>query len=216
MLALHELQRQGRRRVAALLTTVAGEELRVSGHGVRAEVVDEQARSLGFPLHTLETPDRPTNEAYEAALGGALARYRGAGMREIAYGDLALEDVRAYRERVAASIGMTARFPLWGRDTALLAHEFLRLGYRAVVCCVDRTRLSDDFAGRPYDAEFIRDLPPGIDPAGEGGEFHTFVFDGPLFRVPVELRPGPVFLHDERFAVCELRPAAPSAGRDGA
>lgn len=206
MFALHELQREGAYRVTTLLTTVSGAEPRVSAHGVRVGLVEQQARALGLPLQTLHLPERPADEAYTAALQQALVRHRGAGTRAIAHGDLALEDVRAYRERLAERLGMTARFPLWGRDTALLAHEFVRLGYRALVVCVDRTRLPEEFLGRPYDAEFLRDLPPGVDPAGENGEFHTFVHDGPLFHAALDVHPGERFDPDDRFAMCELRP----------
>jgi uncharacterized protein (TIGR00290 family) len=218
MLTLHELQRESASRVAALLTTVVEDSQRVSSHGVPRALVEQQAHSLGYALEIVTLPAQASNEQYTQAWGPMLARYRGAGVKQIAFGDLALEDVRAFREAQVARFGMSARFPLWQRETDTLAREFLRLDYRAVVACVDTGRLPAELAGQPYDEAFLGRLPQGVDPAGENGEFHTFVHDGPLFRQPIRFEQGEAFLMDDRFAVRELlvSPPARKAGSPSA
>jgi uncharacterized protein (TIGR00290 family) len=208
MLLLHELQREAAYRVAALVTTVDEATDRVSGHGVPRTLIEEQARALGLPVEIVGLPPHPSNALYREAWGQVLARFRGAGIKAIAYGDLLLADVREFRETLSAKLGMRASFPLWDRDTGLLAWEFLRLGHRATIASVDTERLPADLAGREYDDAFLQALPPSADPAGEHGEFHTFVYDGPLFRRPVGFERGEVFLQHGRFAVCDLRPRA--------
>jgi uncharacterized protein (TIGR00290 family) len=203
-LALHQLGGSTRFRVAGLLTTVTEDYDRISMHGVRRRLLERQVEALGLPLTTVGIPPAAANQAYEERMGAALAGLREGGVRTVAFGDLFLEDIRRYRETMLAGAGMAATFPLWGRDTAALAREFLALGFRAVVTCVDCQQLDGAFVGRDYDAAFLHDLPPGVDPCGENGEFHTFVFDGPGFREPVPLRRGEVVLRDERFWFCDL------------
>lgn len=206
-LALHELRREGRFEVVALATTVTAGYDRISIHGVRRALLEAQARALGLPLATAEIAPHADNAAYEAAMGALFRGFRERGVRHVVFGDLYLEDVRRYREGLAARAGLAPLFPLWGRDTREVAQEFIRLGYRAVTVCVDTRALSGAFAGRDYDAAFLRDLPPDVDPCGEDGEFHTFVHDGPPFREPLRFARGEVVLRDARFLYCELVPA---------
>jgi uncharacterized protein (TIGR00290 family) len=205
-LALREIVRGGRYTVAALLTTVTREYERVSMHGVRRSLLRAQAASLRLPLHEVELSPRCSNEVYEAAMDAALAELRAAtpAIRGVVFGDLFLEDVRAYRERQLARAGLHGIFPLWRRDTRQLAAEFTALGYRAVVVCVDSTVLPRELAGREYDNAFVRALPAGVDSCGENGEFHTFVYDGPPFAYPVAHERGEVVVRDERFVYADL------------
>ena len=189
-LALHAIRSEHTFRVEALLTTVTDEYDRVSMHGVRQQLLRMQAAAVGLPLTEARIPPAASNVLYEQSFGEALAPYRARGIRRVAFGDLFLADIRAYRERQLAVLGMTGVFPLWGLDTRTLAAEFIRLGFRAVLVCVDATKLDASFAGRTFDRELLKDLPPGVDPCGENGEFHTFVTDGPIFRTPLACTPG--------------------------
>lgn len=211
VLALHALRGcdvgrgpEAPRPVAALLTTVTEGYDRISMHGVRRELLHAQAAATGLPLVEVFIPPQCVNAVYEARMGETMARARAAGIEEVAFGDLFLEDVRGYRERQLAVAGMRALFPLWALDTAALARRFVALGFRAWVVCVDTQRLDASFVGRAYDDSFLADLPPGVDSCGERGEFHTFVWDGPVFARPVACRPDHVELRDGRFAFCEL------------
>ena len=210
-LALREIRSDARYRVAALLTTVTAEYDRISMHGVRRTLLRRQAESLALPLEEVMISPGASNEEYEASMGVALAalRTRNAGLDSVVFGDLFLADIRAYRERMLARIGMRGLFPLWLRDTRALAHEFVRLGYRAVLVCVDSAQLAGGFAGREFDADLLHDFPPEVDPCGENGEFHTFVYAGPGLRQPVEHRRGPVVLRDDRFVYCDLVETTP-------
>jgi uncharacterized protein (TIGR00290 family) len=218
-MALYELRASGRYEVVSLLTTVAREYDRISHHGVRVELLERQAAALGVRLHIVDLPAYEcTNEVYEAAMAEALQRYLDAGVMTVAFGDIFLRDLRQYRERNLARVGMRGVFPIWGRDTRELAETFLKLGFKAYVACVDAEKLDDHFAGRSLDARFFRDLPDGVDPCGENGEFHTFVYDGPLFAEPVPVRVSGVVTRDGRhFAdllpptVRGARSAAPSS-----
>jgi uncharacterized protein (TIGR00290 family) len=203
-LALHQLRASPRFEVAGLLTTVTEEYDRISMHGVRRRLLERQAGALGLPLTTVGIEPAAANRSYETRMEAALAGVRERGIRTVAFGDLFLEDVRRYREEMLARVGMAALFPLWGRDTDALAREFLDLGFRAVLTCVDGEQLDGAFVGRGFDAALLRDLPPGADPCGENGEFHTFVHAGPGFREPVPFRRGEVVLRDERFWFCDL------------
>jgi len=205
-LALREIVHDGRYRVAALLTTVTGEYDRISMHGVRRTLLERQAESLGLPLEQVVISPGATNDEYEGKMAATLQglRERVPGLDTVVFGDLFLADIRAYRERMLGRIGMRALFPLWLRDTRVLAHEFVRLGYRAVLVCVDADRLAGEFAGREFDAELLRDIPSTVDPCGENGEFHTFVYAGPGFRHAVRHARGPVVVRDRRFVYCDL------------
>lgn len=186
-------------RVAALISTVTEDYERVNIHGVRTTLLERQAHSLGVPLQWVRLSKDATNEEYEAKLGEVLLGYRQQGVGSVVFGDLFLEDIRAYREQVLASIGMGALFPLWKRDTQEFLESFLRLGFEAVVTCVAADKLGGSFAGRMVDEGFLASLPAGVDPCGENGEFHTFVFDGPGFRRRVGFELGEVVLRDGHY-----------------
>jgi len=178
---------------------------RVAVHGVRRALLDRQAESLGLPLVAVELPSPCPNEVYEREVAAALAPLVARGIATAVFGDLFLADVRAYRERQMAALGVAPRFPLWGRDTAGLARAMLAAGVEARLVAVDTEQLDAGFAGRRFDAALLAALPAGCDPCGENGEFHTFVTRAPGFRRPVAVAPGPVTV-DGRFARAELLP----------
>ena len=190
----------------ALLTSVTTGYDRVSIHGVRRALLADQARAIGLPLHEIELAPQSSNETYDTAVAKALTELRSAypGVRRIAYGDLFLEDVRRYREERLAALGWEGVFPLWGLSTTVLARQFVERGYAARLVCVDTTTLSASFAGRAFDASLLAELPAGIDPCGENGEFHTFASYGPGFSRPVRYEVGEVVIRDGRFAYCDL------------
>jgi uncharacterized protein (TIGR00290 family) len=203
-LALYELNKLENTEVAALLTTVTEGYDRISMHGVRRALLVAQSHALGYPLEEIAIPQNCTNDIYEQRMQQTLERYRREGIEEAVFGDLFLEDVRAYREERMNRIGMQCIFPLWGRPTAELAAEFVDQGFRAIVVCVDTKALGPEYSGRDYNVDFIRDLPSGVDPCGENGEFHTFVYDGPVFKSPINVRRGEKVMRDNRFYYCDL------------
>jgi uncharacterized protein (TIGR00290 family) len=203
-LALHDVRAAWE--VAALLTTVTEEYDRISMHGVRTALLRQQAAALGLPLEVMLIPPGCPNDEYERRMRAALQRHAAAGVTGVVCGDLFLEDIRRYREERLFTAGLRGLFPLWGRDTRALAERFLDLGFRAVLCCVDTQALPAEFAGREYDAALLAALPVGVDPCGENGEFHTFVYDGPDFARPVAWRPGELVVRDGRFAFRDLLP----------
>jgi uncharacterized protein (TIGR00290 family) len=192
--------------VSCLLTTVTEDYDRISMHGVRKVLLEQQAASLGVPLRVAPLPANCSNDDYERAIGKALDACGERGIAAMAAGDLYLEDVRAYREKLVAQHGLKAFFPIWGRDTTELAREFIDSGYKAILTCVDTQALDASFVGRDFNHELLRDLPASIDPCGENGEFHTFVWDGPGFTNPVHCVRGEKVLRDNRFACCDLLP----------
>jgi uncharacterized protein (TIGR00290 family) len=204
-MALHALRAAHGYRVTSLLTTVTEEYDRISMHGVRRVLLERQAESLGLPLHMVLIPPQCINATYEARMKEALGEHLAQGVQRVAFGDIFLEDLRVYREKNLAQLGMAALFPIWKRDTRVLAREFLRLGFRAIAVCVDPRVLDPSFAGRVLDESFFTDLPPGVDPCGENGEFHTFVFDGPVFRTPIRFQVGERVTRDG-FCFCDLLP----------
>jgi uncharacterized protein (TIGR00290 family) len=210
---LHALQRDPRWRVCGLITTVTAEYERVSIHGLRRDILHAQADAAGLPVLEAWIPPQADNPTYEAAFGAALntARDRWPGLAQIAFGDLFLADVRAYREALCARLGWTPVFPLFGSDTAALAREMIDAGLRATLCCVDTTQLDGAFAGREFDVGLLADLPGGVDPCGERGEFHTCVSAGPMFARPLPLSCGERVLRDGRFMYVDLhlKPDAP-------
>jgi len=203
-LALHELRQAKNIEIAALLTTVTEDDDRISMHGVRRSLLVDQADALGYPLEEIAIPRNCANDVYEQRMQQALKKYRQKGIVRAAFGDLFLQDVRSYREERMNRIGMQCIFPLWNRPTTELAKQFIGLGFRAIVVCVDTEVLAREFAGREYNEDFLRDLPSETDPCGEKGEFHTFVHDGPIFRRPVPVRRGEKMLTDNRFYYCDL------------
>jgi uncharacterized protein (TIGR00290 family) len=204
-LALHTLLQQNDVRVAALLTTVTEGYDRISMHGVRRELLRRQAESLRLPLHEVFIPPKCGNPLYESRMEEALLLYFQQGIRRVAFGDIFLEDLRLYREKNLARVAMQALFPIWKRDTGELVREFRSAGFRAIAVCIDSKVLDPSFAGRELDASFFADLPPGVDPCGENGEFHTFVFDGPIFSRPVDFTLGEVVQRDS-FVFRDLLP----------
>jgi uncharacterized protein (TIGR00290 family) len=204
-LALRALLDELGLRPVALLTTVTEDYGRVSMHGVRRDLVAAQAEAAGIPLVEVSIPAACPNEVYEARMSEALSAPPLDGVDTMAFADLFLEDIRAYREERLARVGKAAMFPVWGRDTTLLAREFIEAGFEAVLVCVDPAQLDASFVGRAYDSELLADLPQGVDPCGENGEFHTFVHAGPIFSRRIEIELGERVMRDG-FAFCDLLP----------
>jgi uncharacterized protein (TIGR00290 family) len=188
--ALHALRGREDVEVAGLLTTVNTRHDRVSMHGVRRRLLQEQAEAVGLPLDVVPLPDPCPNATYESAMIEALARAREKEITAVAFGDLHLEDVRRYREKQMRDTGLEPLFPLWGRETSALAREMLDGGLSAVLTCVDSRQLDPSFSGRRWDERLLAELPEGVDPCGEKGEFHTFVSAGPMLRRPLQVSIG--------------------------
>ena len=210
--ALHVLRGMPDVEVVGLLTTVNETHDRVAMHAVRRTLLEAQAGAAGLPLLIVRIPHACSNDVYEAAMGAALEEARARGVRGVAFGDLFLEDIRRYREKQMAGTGLRLVFPLWGRPTAALAQEMLEAGLRARITCVDPRVLPASFAGREFDRQLLADLPRGVDPCGENGEFHTFAWDGPMFAHAVPVRGGEVVTR-EGFVFADLAPDE-GAGRD--
>lgn len=208
-MALWTVLREGRFEVRYLLTTLNREYARVSMHGVREALLDRQAASLGVPLKKIWLPPDTTMESYDAVMHSALQELSGEGIHSAIFGDIFLRDLRAYREGALAKVGWEAEFPLWDRETGPLARDVVRAGFKAVLVCVDVKRLGSEYAGRMYDEQLLSELPEGVDPCGENGEFHTFVFDGPPLKTPVSFEKGAVVQRDG-FYFCDLK-SVPSA-----
>jgi uncharacterized protein (TIGR00290 family) len=215
-LALQALHNDPRFEPVALLTTVTRDDDRISMHGVRRELLHAQAESAGLALIEAMIDAKAGNESYEASMRGALdeIRARFPGLRHLAFGDLFLEDVRAYRERQLVNTGFTPIFPVWGEATAALARRFIADGFQATLVCVDTRQIDGAFAGRAFDASLLDELPGSADPCGENGEFHTFVADGPIFSFPIRCATGERVLRDDRFAYCDLLPETATPRHD--
>ena len=203
--ALHMLRSEGEVQLAGLLTTVNRTAGRVSMHAVREQLLEMQAAALGLSLIKVLLPSPCSNEQYESAMNEAIERAKADGITVIAFGDLFLEDVRMYREERMAGTGIDPVFPLWKSDTSLLAREMVEAGLRAYITCVDPKQMAPSFAGRTFDTRFLDELPSGVDPCGEHGEFHTFVYDGPMFATPLPIMPGRVEWRDG-FVFADLMP----------
>lgn len=204
--ALHALRQAGEVDVVGLLTTTNVAFDRVAMHGVREALLEAQAEAAGLPLWKVPLPWPCPNEAYEALMTEACARAVAEGVEVMAFGDLFLEDVRDYRIQKLAGTGLRPLFPIWNRDTTTLARDMVTAGLKATLACVDPKALEARFAGREFDAALLADLPPSVDPCGERGEFHTFAWDGPMFRHPVPVRRGEVVERDG-FVFADLVPA---------
>ena len=205
-LALYELKKKSNFHVVALLTTITRDYDRISMHGVRTELLEQQAESLGIPLEKIYITQNASNAEYETNMREKLVKYSKEGVKSVVFGDIFLEDLRVYREKNLSALGIRGIFPIWKKDTKDLANTFIKLGFKAIITCIDTEVLDKKFVGRFYDMEFLRELPSNVDPCGENGEFHSFVFKGPLFQKDVAFTKGEIVLRDNRFYFCELNP----------
>ena len=205
-LALYETLRSGRYEVHALLTTVNRDYDRISIHGVRRVLLEQQAKAMGIPLEKTFISKGASDAEYEKELLKALKKQKDSGVSSVVFGDIFLEDVRKYRERILATAGINGVFPLWKQDTQILARKFINLGFKAIITSVDSNVLGKDFAGREYDERFLSDLPENVDLCGENGEFHSFVYDGPIFHERLSFVKGERVLRENRFYYCDLLP----------
>jgi uncharacterized protein (TIGR00290 family) len=204
-LALYEILKNKEYEVVSLLTTVTEDYDRISMHGVCRTLLEKQAESLGLPLYKVLIPKDCSNEIYAAKMTQALNEFKQQGVETVAFGDIFLEEVRKYRKENLAKLNMKAIFPIWGRDSGELARSFIELGFKAVVSCIDSKVLNKRFLGRQIDKDFLNQLPPNIDPSGENGEFHSFVYDGPIFKERIAYQLGEKVLRDS-FYFCDLIP----------
>jgi len=203
-LTLWTLRREGVE-PEALITTVTDVYERISMHGVRRELLARQANAAGIALVEVRIPPACVNDVYETRMAQAFASPSLSDVQAVAFGDLFLEDVRAYRETRLGANNMRGLFPLWGRDTGVLAREFIAAGFQAIIACLDPRVLDASFAGRAYDAQLLAELPASVDPCGENGEFHTFVHAGPIFAEPIACETGEV-LERDGFVFCDVIP----------
>ena len=203
--SLHVLREENEVEIVGLLTTVNAEYDRVAMHAVRSELLRKQADAAGLELWPIPIPSPCSNAEYETAMAAAMDRAVRAGVTRIAFGDLFLEDIRRYRMERLEGTGITPLFPIWGIPTNDLARRMIEGGLRARLTCVDPRKLDASFAGRDFDAALLRDLPPSVDPCGENGEFHSFAYDGPMFRSPVAIRGGEIVERDG-FVFADLLP----------
>lgn len=211
-LALWKVLQQQQLDVKYLVTTISEEHQRISMHGVQLALLQEQAESIGIPLKLMVLPEGPDNKLYEKHLIMVLEELKAEGIDTVIFGDIFLEDLKAYRLSLLDKLDMKAVFPIWKQDTTELLNEFIAEGFRALTVCVDGSKLTDAFAGRLLDESFLNDLPNGVDPCGENGEFHSFVFDGPLFKHEVPHEVGDTIIRsykgmpDTCFYFTELKP----------
>ncbi len=204
-LALYEVLKSGME-VLELLTTVTQDYDRISIHGVRRVLLEQQAEALGLLLEKMLIPKGASDFEYEKELLTLLRSHRNKGVISMVFGDIFLEDVKRYRDEMLAKIGMHGIYPLWKRDTQELARAFIDFGFKAVITVVDPNVLGKEFAGREFDRQFLADLPASVDPCGENGEFHSFVYDGPIFSKAVPFTKGEGVLRENRFYHCDLLP----------
>jgi uncharacterized protein (TIGR00290 family) len=195
-MALYKILRSKEFEILAILTTVSDTFQRVSMHGVREELLDQQADSIGVAIEKVRIPYPCPNEVYDQRMSDILQQYKTKGLTHVVFGDLFLEDIRRYREDKLGQIGIIPVFPLWRENTVELAKRILRVGFKAIITCVDPKKLDPKFAGRHFDEAFLNEIPENVDPCGENGEFHTFVFDGPIFRRKLEVAVGERVMRD--------------------
>ncbi|MEO6720673.1 MAG: diphthine--ammonia ligase [Ferruginibacter sp.] len=191
-LALYNVMKEGKYQVDCLLTSINAVHDRISMHGVRRSLLEKQAQLLGLPLVTLEMPEQPSMEEYENLLQQKIRAFKQQGYDYSIFGDIFLEDLRKYREEKLSSLAIQPVFPLWKIDTRELVKQFIELGFKTIVVCVNGQYLDKSFCGRIIDEQFLRDLPDNVDPCGENGEFHTFVYDGPMFQHPLTFSIGEI------------------------
>lgn len=189
-LALHDVLSNKTYDIQRLVTTVNSKYERISMHGVRKELLYAQGKSIGIPIHEIRLPEKPTMSDYDNIMKEQLTHFYDDGITHSIFGDIFLEDLKKYREQKLNQIGVHGVFPLWKRNTTTLLKEFIDLGFKTILVCIKSELLPKEFAGRVIDHDFIKDLPKNVDPCGENGEFHTFVFDGPIFNTPIEFEIG--------------------------
>ena len=202
--ALYEILNSGRYEVLELLTTATKDYDRISIHGVRHVLLEQQAKALGFPLEKTFISKASSDGEYQNELLKALKRQRDTSVSSVVFGDIFLEDVRKYREQILEKMNMNGIFPLWKRNTAALARKFINLGFKAIITSIDSNTLTKDFVGREDNEQFLSDLPENVDPCGENGEFHSFVYNGPIFDEKISLIKGAKVLRDNHFYYCDL------------
>lgn len=193
--ALHKVMQEQQYEVIALMSTINGENNRLSMHGVREEIIQKQADAIGLPLVKMYITDA-TYDHYENKLAEQMELFKAQGIRTMIFGDIFLEDLRKYREDKLAKVGMKAHFPLWKYDTQLMIQDFLNTGFKTMVCCVSLAKMKEEHVGKEISQDWLRSLPEGVDPCGENGEFHTCCFKGPIFRNMIPIQTGAVTLKD--------------------
>jgi uncharacterized protein (TIGR00290 family) len=189
-LSLYEAIKSGQYEIASLLTTINQDYDRVSMHGVRRALIEQQARYIGLPIKEVMVPKDCSEEQYEIIMNEVLSQFKKQGISRVVYGDIFLEWIKDYRTKNLAKLGMEGIFPIWGRDTKELSRTFIEEGFQAVITCVNTEKLSRKFLGRVFDKDLLAELPSSVDPNGENGEFHSFVFAGPIFKAPVSYKLG--------------------------
>jgi uncharacterized protein (TIGR00290 family) len=210
-LALYHAQNSGLFSVEKLLTNINGKHRRISMHGVREELLEQQAKSIGLPLQKIILPEEPSMQEYEQKMKDNLLALKKENFTHAIFGDIFLEDLKAYREKQLATIGLTAAFPIWKRDSIELIQEFIDLGFKTILVCIKADLLPKEFAGRIIDRDFLKDLPKNVDACGENGEFHTFVFDGPIFSKPVPFEKGDIVYKEYVAPKTDENPATTSS-----
>jgi len=204
--ALHLLNKNKSKRIKLLMTTLTSNYKRISMHGVREALLDRQVEALGIKLKKILLPPFPQNEAYEEAMRQAMIELKAQNFTKVLFADLFLKDIKSYRIKTISGSGINAAFPIWGMNTRRLAQDFINAGYKAVITCIDKRKLDKSFTGRQFDQSFLEDLPENTDPCGEYGEFHTFVYDGPVFQNEVKFNTREIVLKDQHFYFCDLIP----------
>jgi uncharacterized protein (TIGR00290 family) len=205
-LALHSIKNSKDFEIVALLTTITADYDRISMHGVRRTLLEKQAESIGLPLEKISISKKSSNEEYEGKMKDVLLRYKNDGVSSVAFGDIFLEDLKKYREENLAKIGLKGVFPLWKQNSYILGKEFIDVKFKAVITCVDGKQLDGKFCGREYDNTLLSKLPKNVDPCGENGEFHSFVYAGPIFKNEIPFTKGEIVLRDGQFYFCDLMP----------
>ena len=216
-LTLYHVLKENLYDIKYLVTSCSQEFDRISMHGVQVSLLKRQAELIGIPLKIMYVPTIPTMEAYDAAMAKILTEFKNEGITHSIFGDIFLEDLRKYREDRLAEVGLTGVFPIWKRPSLELVHEFIDLNFKSILVCIDESCLNESFCGRMIDDQLLKDLPPKVDPCGENGEFHSFVFDGPIFKSPVPFTTGekvrrsyakPKNLDDKDCACCKTSDTA--------
>ena len=209
-LALYEIKKRPDLEIVSLITTITEDYDRISMHGVRRVLLESQVESLGIPLYKIFISKSSSDEEYGHKMKEMLTRFSRLGVASVVFGDIFLEDLRKFREKQLSKVGMKGIFPLWKKGTLELAHAFINLGFRAIVTSTDSKVLHRKFVGREIDEKFLAQIPPAVDPCGENGEFHSFVFSGPIFKKRLLFRVGEVVLRENRFYYCDLEPVLPA------